>query len=140
MRLVAAETETGQLASDAPEPPTESPTTEGMAKPGLRKPQAEFATVTSRSPTLYAKWDSLKVKPSRYEHVIQLSPLPETPALLAAPRAKVSSAGKQTGATAFGENTAGPGCIEISLERIWKLTLDTEDRWGHAVDKPRDES
>ena len=30
--VVAAETETGQLASDGPGPPTESPTTEGMAK------------------------------------------------------------------------------------------------------------
>ena len=45
--LVASATETGQLASDGPEPPTESHTTEGMAKPGLRKPQAVFATVTS---------------------------------------------------------------------------------------------
>ena len=45
--VVAAETETGQLASDGPGPPTESPTTEGMAKTGLREPQAVFATVTS---------------------------------------------------------------------------------------------
>ena len=51
--VVSAQTETGQLASDEPGPPTESHTTEGMAKPGLRKPQAVFATVTSpQRPTL----------------------------------------------------------------------------------------
>ena len=44
--VVAAETETGQLASDGPGPPTEIPTTEGMAKTGLREPRAVFATVT----------------------------------------------------------------------------------------------
>ena len=38
--VVAAETETVQLASDGPGPPTESRTTEGMAKPGRREPQA----------------------------------------------------------------------------------------------------
>ena len=46
-RVVAAETETGQLASDGPGPPTESPTTAGMAKTRLREPQAVFAMVTS---------------------------------------------------------------------------------------------
>ena len=46
-RVVAAETETGQLASDGPGPPTESPTTERMAKTGRREPQAVFA---KRSP------------------------------------------------------------------------------------------
>ena len=62
--VVAAETETGQLGSDGPGPPTEVPTTERMAKTGLRKPQAVFATVTSqRSPAfipgtaaLYRTW------------------------------------------------------------------------------------
>ena len=49
--VVAAETETGQLASDGPEPLTESPTTEGMAKTGLREPPAVFATVTSQDET-----------------------------------------------------------------------------------------
>ena len=54
--VVSAEIETGQLASDGPGPPTESPTTAGMAKTGLREPQAVFAMVTSqRSPALYTR-------------------------------------------------------------------------------------
>ena len=65
--VVAAETETGQLASDGPGPPTETPTTEGMAKTGLREPQAVFPTVTS-----------LRVSVERLlaqcAHVIPLSP------------------------------------------------------------------
>ena len=47
--VVAAETETGQLASDGPGPPTESPTTEGMAETGLGEPQAVFAMFTSQA-------------------------------------------------------------------------------------------
>ena len=74
--VVAAETETGQLASDGPGPPTESPTTEGMAKTGLREPQAVFARVTSHHkevqlnisftqyPTLLGVWIQLKTDAS----------------------------------------------------------------------------
>ena len=47
--LVAAQTKKGELASDEPGAPTESHTTEGMAKTRLREPQAVFATVTSQS-------------------------------------------------------------------------------------------
>jgi hypothetical protein len=43
--LVAAQTKTGELGADEPVPPTESPTAEGLARTGLRKPQAVFATV-----------------------------------------------------------------------------------------------
>ena len=46
VRVVAAET---QLALDEPEPPTESHTIEGMAKTGLREPQAVCAKVRLRS-------------------------------------------------------------------------------------------
>ena len=61
--VVAAETERRQLASDGPGPPTESPTTEGMAKTGVREPKAVFATVTSLS---------AERQLSHYAHVILL--------------------------------------------------------------------
>ena len=41
--VVVSQTETYQLASDGPEPATESPTTEGMAKTELTNPQAILA-------------------------------------------------------------------------------------------------
>jgi len=47
--LVAAQTKKGELASDEPGAPTESHTTEGMAKTRLREPQAVFAKVRLRS-------------------------------------------------------------------------------------------
>ena len=53
--VAAAETETDQVASDGPGPPVESPTTEGMAKTGLREPQTVFTTSPhNQSPAFYA--------------------------------------------------------------------------------------
>ena len=63
--VVAAETETGQLASDGPGQPTKSPTTEGMAKIGLGEPQAVFAKVTFTTV-------SAERQLSHYAHVILL--------------------------------------------------------------------
>ena len=60
--VVAAETETGQLASGGPGPPTKRPRTEGMAKTGVESPKQLLQVtpfplsyfLTTNSPRMYA--------------------------------------------------------------------------------------
>ena len=114
VRVVAAET---QLASDGPEPPTESHTTEGMAKTGLREPQAVFATGhLSRSVSSAC----LRSAGTGFSCLFRLKKLKP----FAAKRAKVDSARKSTSKAApLGENAHKATWALCSVNKRAKLSL-----------------